>query len=305
MTSGAANVSAVIVHYRTPELTVRAVRAVNATAPDAEVVVVDNASGDEIGARLAREGLRARVVEEASNRGYGAGCNRGALESSKALLLFLNSDAEVRPGAVAELARALTADASSAAVGPRLSNADGSLQRSIQRRPTPWRIFCESSGLALLAGGRGPFRGHWRTREDHARPQEVEDLMGAALLIRRDAFEEAGGFDEGYFLYAEETDLLTRLARTGRRILFDPEAEVVHVGGASTGGIRFEDLHAGLRRYTEKFHGPGAARFSFAVLKAGAVLRYLATFLSTSPDARVRRRRYRAALERRSATARW
>jgi GT2 family glycosyltransferase len=292
------DVTAVIVHYQVPRETVRAVRAVNTTAPGAEVVVVDNASDDGIQALLEFEGLRARVVLETANRGYGAGCNRGARESSRALLLFLNSDTEVCPGAIAQLAGLLTDDASAAAVGPRLSNPDRSLQPSIQRRPTPWRIFCESLGLANLAGGRGFLRGHFRTREDHGRRQTVENLMGAALLLRRSAFEEAGGFDEQYFLYAEETDLLTRLGQAGHRILFDPEAEVVHIGGASTGGIRFDGVHAGLRRYVEKFHGPRAARFASAVLTAGALLRYGAALATTGPAARARRRRYRAALGR-------
>jgi hypothetical protein len=291
-------VTAVIVHFQTPEETVRAVRAVNTTAPGADVVVVDNASGDGIRARLEREGLRTRVIEEPANRGFGAGCNRGARESSGALLLFLNSDTEVRPGAVAALYAALDADASAAAAGPRLLDPDGSLQPSIQRRPTPWRIFCESSGLASLAGGRGLLRGHWKTLEDHARPQAVENLVGAALLLRRSAFEEVGGFDEEYFLYAEETDLLTRLTQAGHRILFVPGAEVVHIGGASTGGIRLDELHAGLRRYVGKFHGAAAARFASAVLTAGALLRYAAALAATGPAGRERRRRYRAALGR-------
>jgi N-acetylglucosaminyl-diphospho-decaprenol L-rhamnosyltransferase len=289
-------VTAVIVHYRTPEETVRAVRAVNATAPWADVVVVDNASGDGIADRLERGHLHARVFEESVNRGYGAACNRGAQEGSGRLLLFLNSDTEVRPGAVAALVAALDEDLRAVAVGPRLSNLDGSLQPSIQRNPTPWRIFCESSGLATLAGGRGLLRGHWKTREDHARPQAVETLQGAALLLRRTAFEEVGGFDEKYFLYAEETDLLTRLSNAGYRILFEPGADVVHLGGASTGGLRFYELRAGLRRYVEKFHGRAAARFTFAVLTAGGLARYALALATPGPAARERRRRYRAAL---------
>src|SRR5438093_485071 len=82
---------------------------------------------------------------------------------------------------------------------------DGTLQPSILRLPTLGRIFCESSGLAFLSRGRGPFRGHSATNEDHSRARAVECVKGAAMLVRRTAFEEVGGFDERYFLYAEES----------------------------------------------------------------------------------------------------
>ncbi len=185
--------SAVIVHYRTPSETARAARAVAETSPGTEILVVDNASGDGIAARLASEAPPVRVVSEASNRGFGAACNRGARETDRPLLLFLNSDAYVRPGAVDALVSALEASPGAAAAAPRLLNPDGSLQPSIQRLPSPWRIFCESSGLAFLTGGRAPFAGHSAMRADHGRPRVVEAVKGAALLVRRSDFEAAGG----------------------------------------------------------------------------------------------------------------
>ena len=255
-------VSAVIVHYRTPRETVRAARAVAESSPETEILVVDNASGDRIEADLAAAVPAARLVAEPSNRGFGAACNRGARESARPYILFLNSDAYVRPGAVAALVSALDAAPGAAAAAPRLSNPDGSLQRSIQRLPSPWRIFCESLGLAFLSGGRPPFAGHSATREDHGRPRSVEAVKGAALLVRRADFDAAGGFDEKFFLYAEETDLLARWQGMGRGLLFEPRAEVVHEGGAS----------------------------------AGAALRYAIALLTPGERGRVRRARYRAAL---------
>ena len=291
-----AGVRAIIVHYRTPEETLRAARAVSRTAPDAELVVVDNASEDAIAERLAADVPAARVLTESENRGYGAACNRGARGASGAYLLFLNSDAEVRPGAVSALVGALERDAGAAAAGPRLLHPDGSLQPSIQRFPSPARIFLESSGLAALSGGRGFLRGHTKTREDHARARPVEALMGAALIVRRSAFEEAGGFDEGFFLYAEESDLLARLSARGHRVLFEPRAEVVHSGGASGGDPLFGELHRGLRRYVRKHHGAGAERFAAASLWTGSAARYALAFLTPGEPGRRRRRRYRAAL---------
>lgn len=293
-----ARTSAVIVHYRTPGETVRAARAVAETAPGAELIVVDNASEDDVSDRLRRDVPRARVVVEAENRGYGAACNRGARESSatRPYLLFLNSDAYVRPGAVEALASALDAAPGAAAAAPRLRNRDGSLQPSIQRLPSPWRVFCESSGLAFVVGGRAPFSGHSASHEDHETPHAVEAVKGAALLVRRSDFEAAGGFDESFFLYAEETDLLARFHRAGRRLLFEPRAEVVHEGGVSAGDRYFGELHASLGRYAAKHHGAAAALFVRAALTAGAAGRYAVALVTPGERGRARRARYRAAL---------
>ena len=296
MTSLGARVCAVIVHYQTPAETVRAAEAVARFAPELPILVVDNASRDGIAERLAGSVPAARVLAEDQNRGYGAACNRAARETDAEFLLLLNSDAYLEPGAVESLLAALDEDPAAAAVGPRLSDPAGGLQESIRRLPTPWKIFCESSGLAALAGGRGVFRGHTKTREDHSRAQAVEALMGAALLVRRSAFERVGGFDEGYFLYAEETDLFRRLRDCGDRILFEPRSRVIHVGGASSGDRLFARLHASLERYAGKFHGPAAARFARAILICGAAARYLVALATPGEGGRKRRNRYRAAL---------
>jgi len=179
-------------------------------------------------------------------------------------------------------------------VGPRLENPDGTLQPSILRLPTLGRIFCESSGLAALTGGR--LRGHSATREDHSRPQSVECVKGAALLVRRTAFEEVGGFDESFFLYAEESDLAARLRRRGWQVLFEPAARVVHRGGASGGDALFGQLNASLAAYVARHQGRFAGTLARAVLTAGSAARYAVSLVTPGEKGRVRRTRYRAAL---------
>ena len=294
--SSPARVSAVIVHYKTPAETVAAAHALADAAPGAEIVVVDNASGDSIAPRLAAEVPAARLVAESENRGYGAACNRGARETGRPFLLFLNSDAFVQTGAVDALVAALDADPRAAAVGPRLENPDGTHQPSILRLPTLWRVFCESSGLAYLSGGRGPFHGHSATRESHSMAREVEAAKGAALLVRRSAFEQAGGFDESFFLYAEETDLMARWHRLGWRVLFDPSARVVHSGGASGGDALFAQLHRGVALYVARHQGAAAGVAARVVLRAGAAIRYALSLVTPGDRGRMRRARYRAAL---------
>jgi N-acetylglucosaminyl-diphospho-decaprenol L-rhamnosyltransferase len=290
----AARVSAVIVHYRTPAETLDAVRAVVRTAPSAEIVVVDNASGDGVATWLEPEASSARVVVERENRGYGAGCNRGARETSWKYLLFLNSDAVVQAGAIEALVGALESDPRVAVVGPRLENPDRTLQPSILRLPTLRRIFWESCGLAALTGGR--LRGHSATREDHSRRHEVECVKGAALLVRRTAFEEVEGFDERFFLYAEESDLAARLRTRGWRILFEPSARVVHRGGASGGDPLFGQLNESLAAYVARHQGRLASAAARVVLKSGAAVRYGLSLFTPGERGRARRLRYRAAL---------
>jgi N-acetylglucosaminyl-diphospho-decaprenol L-rhamnosyltransferase len=292
----ASRVSAVIVNYRTPDDTVESAAALAAAAPEAEIVVVDNSSPDRVGERLRTEAPAARVIEQIENRGYGAACNRGARESGRQYLLFLNSDAVIRPGAVDALAGSLDSDPKAAIAGPRLENRDGTFQPSILRLPTLWRIFCESAGLAFLSGGRAPLRGHSATREDHSSAHAVECVKGAALLVRRSAFEQVGGFDERFFLYAEESDLCARLRQRDWRILFEPAARVVHGGGASGGDALFGQLNDSLAAYVARHQGRLAGAAAHLVLKTGAAARFAISLATPGERGRVRRSRYRAAL---------
>ena len=282
-----------------PEETVRAARAVAESAPETEILVVDNASGDRIEADLAAAVPAARLVAEPSNRGFGAACNRGARESARPYILFLNSDAYVRPGAVAALVAALDAAPGAAAAAPRLSNPDGSLQRSIQRLPTPWRIFCESAGLAFLSGGRRAVR---RPLGDAAGPRAAAIRPGGRWAPRSScgaaAFDAAGGFDENFFLYAEETDLLARWQGMRPRAPLRAAAPRSCTRGARSAGDRLFGAAPRLARPLcgEAPRSGWRALAARASLSAGAALRYATALLTPGERGRVRRARYRAAL---------
>ena len=118
-------------------------------------------------------------------------------------------------------------------------------------------------------------------------------------MVRRSAFEAAGGLDEDFFLYGEETDLLARFSARGWKILYEPSAEVAHLGGGSGGEALFGEVHSGLVLYVKKHHGRTAARFCSAVLAMGAAARWLAALVTPGESGRRRRLRYRAALLRR------
>lgn len=194
------------------------------TPPCFEMIVVDNASPDGTGERVS-EGVRgATVVRNAHNVGFGAGCNQGALVAVGRYVLFLNSDAFVEPGWLEPLVGVLDSDRRVAAVAPCLLDPDGRLQ--------------EAGGLV---GGDG-FAGQYGLGDDPHRfayrfPREVDFASAAALLVRRQDFLTAGGFDPAYVQgYFEDVDICLRLARRGLVTRYEPAARVTHLRGASTGG---------------------------------------------------------------------
>jgi N-acetylglucosaminyl-diphospho-decaprenol L-rhamnosyltransferase len=281
--------AAVVVHYGEAGITRRAVASIAADAPGLPIVVVDN--GGHPGLSLPG----ARIVEAGGNRGYGAACNLGARGLEAEFLLFANNDVELQPGCTASLIAALDRDPRAAAAGPRLRDDAGRVVPSIFRAPTPRRILFENLFLPRLLPGSF-FDGHHTVRIPHDLPREVETLSGSVFLVRGKAFRAAGGFDEGYFFYAEESDLFARLRQAGWAIRFEPSAEARHTGGAASAAVpqarRDLWLHDGLRRYARKFHGEGGERLAIVSLRVGARIRWLLSFLQAGEKGRSRRRRY-------------
>ncbi|MCK4177423.1 glycosyltransferase family 2 protein [Aciditerrimonas ferrireducens] len=223
-----ASVAVVVVDYRSGRLADCLASLVGQGA--AEVVVVDN-DGSTVVTWPA--GLSGRVLRPGLNLGYGAGANRGVAATEAEVVVVANADVVFRPGALAALAAVLLADPLTAVVGPQVLRPDGS------RYPTPRRFpsWGDALGHALL--GRVLPGNRWSARyrmDDLAlgEPMAVDWVSGACLAARRTAWEELGGFDEGYFMYAEDLDLCWRARRSGWQVRFAPAAVVVHEQGAST-----------------------------------------------------------------------
>jgi GT2 family glycosyltransferase len=147
------------------------------------------------------------------------------------------------------------ANPQAAVVGPRLLNQDGSLQRSARGEPTVWRLATEYLFLRKLAPRTRLLNPLYRGDFRHDRVEEVDWLYGPALLVRRDAADAVGLFDEDFFMFSEEVDWLTRFRRAGWKVLFFPDAEVVHVGGASHGGRMYVENLRGHLRFLAKHRG--------------------------------------------------
>jgi N-acetylglucosaminyl-diphospho-decaprenol L-rhamnosyltransferase len=217
-----------------------------------DVVVVDNGSTDATVAFARSRGVR--VIEQ-ENKGMGGGNNAGMRATDGRYYFLLNSDAWVEGDALDRLVEYADAHPEAAVVGPKLLNPDGTLQRSARGEPTFWRLATEYLFIRKLAPRSRRLNPLYRGDFAHDRTEEVDWLYGPALLVRREAADAVGLFDEDFFMFSEEVDWMTRFRRAGWSVVFFPGAEVVHIGGASHGGTLYVENLRGHLRFIAKHRG--------------------------------------------------
>jgi N-acetylglucosaminyl-diphospho-decaprenol L-rhamnosyltransferase len=251
------------------------------------VVVADNASSDGSVEQLVTEDAAVRVVQTGGNLGFGAAANRGAAVAETPYVAIGNPDVIVDRDAIDALARALDADPAVGAVGPRIENPDGSWYPSARAFPS----LVDAAGHAFLhfVAPRNRFTRRYRLLDrDPAVACDVDWVSGTLLVVRRDAFEAVGGFDESYFMYVEDVDLSRRLRLAGWRIRYEPSARVVHTIGVSSERRPYRMIlehHRSLLRFSASTTR-GARRALLPVVAAGLGLRALLSCLQRA----VRRR---------------
>jgi GT2 family glycosyltransferase len=219
-----------------------------------DVVVVDNGSTDGT-VELVRERYPGVRLIEQENRGMGGGNNSGMRASDGRYFFLLNSDAWVVGDGLDRLVEFADEHPEAAVVGPKLLNPDGSLQRSVRGEPTLWRLATEYLFIRKLAPGSRLLNPLYAGGFGHDTVAEADWLFGSALLVRREAADAVGLFDERFFMFSEEVDWMTRFRRAGWKVLFFPGAEVVHVGGASHGGRLYVENLRGHLRWFDKHRG--------------------------------------------------
>jgi GT2 family glycosyltransferase len=269
-------VAALVVNYRTYDDLTRCLTSLDRHEPSADIVVVDYESDAKAVDRLRTQWSRARVIALPGNAGFGAGINRAARETAAAMLLVLNPDCILEHPVLSTLGAWLDAHATVGIVAPLVLEADGAIQPSARRFP----------GLSTVLGGRST----WLTRVLPGNPMSARNLLtgphvreptavdwvsGACMLIRRDAFDEVGGFDERFFLYWEDADLCRRMAAAGWATVYHPGVAVRHIAGQASRHAPEQTeraFHESVFRYYLK-HGGWAAWLAAPVVWAALKVR--------------------------------
>ncbi len=225
----------------------------------AEIIVVDNASTDGSRTILSSRFPAVKTIANAANEGFARANNRGVRESRGEVLLFLNTDTVIQAGALSRLLETLASAPEIGACGPALIRGDGRFQVSFGR---PVSFFGQLVQKSLLNPYYARALKHSKTRKS----RRTAWLSAACLLFRRRAFEQAGGFDENFFIYFEDIDLCRRTVKAGWRLVFDPAARVFHEGGATT-AARPEKSRWEYRRSQLLYYQKHASPFSRVLLR--------------------------------------
>jgi N-acetylglucosaminyl-diphospho-decaprenol L-rhamnosyltransferase len=257
-------VDIVIVNWNAGALLRSCVAALEASsiASRLHVIVVDNASTDGSVDGLAVAASSLSVIRNAENRGFAAACNQGAAAGRAPLLLFLNPDVRVAPDAIAQALDFLAEPAQTATgiVGIRLLDRQGRTSQTCARRPTVAAMLLRTLFLDRIVPHAVP--PHFITEWDHLDTRAVDQVMGAFLMIRRDLFGRAGGFDQRFFVYYEDLDLCLRASDDGHAVVHFAAPTAVHDGGGTTNPVKDRRLFyetANRVRFMHKWHGMAAA----------------------------------------------
>jgi N-acetylglucosaminyl-diphospho-decaprenol L-rhamnosyltransferase len=277
------DLSVSVVSYRTPALLRQCLGALERERAqmDMDVTVVDNASGDGSAEMVADDFAWVRLIRNDRNLGFGAAHNQALRIAEGRYVVILNSDATPRVGALQALVGFLDAHPGVAVAGPRLRYPDGRVQPSRRRFPTVATLLFESTQLQRFWPDNAVLRRYYMADRSDDEPQEVDWIVGACLCVRAQAAAEVGLFDERFFMYSEELDWCRRFRAAGWRVAYVPQAEVMHVEGASARldyAARDRLFQTSKLQYAAKWHGPAVAR----LLRAYVVLEYLARAVEES-----------------------
>ena len=224
-----------------------------------EVIVVDNASHDGSPDMVRTRFPAVTLIESGENLGFARGYNRAAAHATGRHLLILNPDTVVHPGALKTLVDFLDTHPEAGAIGPRLLDGDGSLQFSCRRFPTPMAALFRNTVLGRLVGGEHFTRDYLMADWDHSSTRPVDWISGAAMCIPGKVWRQVGGFDETFFMYAEDMDWCLRAHRAGYEIYYVPTATIIHHIGRSSDQrplAMVVEFHRSMARFYRKHYAP-------------------------------------------------
>ncbi|HEY9772851.1 MAG TPA: glycosyltransferase family 2 protein [Planktothrix sp.] len=251
-------VSVVIVNWKTPKLLARCLDSIarDKGAAGFEIFVVDNNSGDESVEMLRGQYPTVNTIANADNVGFSRACNQVIPQAEGTFILLLNPDAEIKDDAISVLADYLEHNPDCGAVGPKVLNADGTLQLACRRAfPTPEAAFYRVTYLSRLFPNHPKFARYNLGSADPDKVTDVDALSGSAMMVRRSVVEQIGLLDEDIFMFGEDIDWCWRIKQAKWRVVYVPDSVVYHVHGASS---RFRpigttiNLHKGMEVFYKK-----------------------------------------------------
>jgi len=253
-------VSVIIVNWNTRDILRDCLRSVYGQTKElaSEVVVIDNASTDGSQEMVKEEFPQLVLIENIENRGFAAANNQGIEIAKGRYVLLLNSDTVVLDGAIQKVVAFADQHPEAAVVGCKVLNPDRTLQATCFKFPSLLNLFLAATYLYKMFP-RSHFFGRermiWWTRDD-VRPVDV--VTGCFMLVRREAIQQVGRMDEQFFMYAEEADWCYRFRMAGWQNVFYPEAEIIHLGGQSSGRVRVAmtvQLRKAILQFIRKHNG--------------------------------------------------
>ena len=279
-------VSVVIVNYNAGPLLIHCVHA--ALEQAREIIVIDNASTDSSVEKLKdnfSQEDHLNLIATGKNSGFAAGCNVGLAASTQPYILFLNPDCILSADSLQRMVQVMESDPHIGMVGGYLINPDGSEQGGGRRAiPTPWRALVRALGLYRLEKYWPQlfFDFHLHHQPLPQAPIEVEAISGALMLVRREAIDDVGAWDERYFLHCEDLDWCMRFKQKNWTIVFVPDAPVTHFQGTCSRSRPFFvawHKHRGMLRFYRKFFRNQYPGILMGLVTLGVWLRFVATVM--------------------------
>jgi GT2 family glycosyltransferase len=263
------DISFILVNWNTKELILEALRSIVDTGGGYtyEIFLVDNGSKDGSPTAVRKNFPQVKLIVNDTNQGFARAVNQALNRTEGRYIVLLNSDARLRKGAVQALMVFMEDNPDVGIAGGQLINADGSLQNSIAPIPS---LATELLNRRLL---RALFPRYYPGKErEYPFPIDVDSLVGACIIVRREAIDDVGTLDEGYFFFMEETDWCVRMREKGWRVSFVPNARILHLQGASAAMAKAEakiEFYRSRYRLFTKWRG----RAKMILLKLGLMLR--------------------------------
>ncbi len=273
------DLSIIIVNWNVRELLRSCLQSIEGGwgALEVEVIVVDNASGDGSVAMLQNEFPWVHLIACEENAGFPRGNNLGLAQANGRFLYLLNPDTEIVGDALTVMVQYMDQHPDVGVVGSQLLYADGRIQPSRRRFPSMLTGLFESTWLQPLAPRR-LLRHYYAQDLPDDQIADVDWVMGASLMVRREVYAQVGGMDEAYFMYSEELDWCRRIKDAGWRVVYLPQAQVIHHEGKSSEQAvtaRHVNFNRAKLRYFRKYHGRFAAALIRVVLLKNYALQLL------------------------------